>query len=378
MRKLSSQLKPAARAPQRRAFTLIELLVVVLIMLLLAGISLPVIAPALDTRRLRETSRSITAFLNAARNDAMRNGRPVGVAFERYTDPASGNSIPGMSIILRQVEVPPPYAGDYTTSQVQVIGAGTNLQITGFPSNDVGWQNAVRVGDMVKLNYQGPTYQITFAADINPADSYIDEISKNGDPSSTPWTLQPLNGAVAPANLLAATAANPAIVPFQISRQPVKSAATPLQLPESVVIDLYYSGIGAWGSEFRAADLGINTPPTDTLPAIIMFSPSGLVDRVYGSRWTGSQVVAVDLIPPAPVHFLLGKRERLLNNVETDITAEGMMNFRDLENLWISVFPQSGLITSTEVAAVDPASLGTNAIQQSRALAQQGHAHGGR
>lgn len=341
----------------KSGFTLIELLVVILIIGLVAGVTIPVIAPALDGRRIRESSRLITAYLNGARDTAMRNGRPVGVLFERYIDPTSGNALPGMSVVLRQVEVPPPYSGDTVNSRMSVVSAGTNLTAE-LPVAEVGWQGIVRIGDFVKLNYRGPIYQITGGGNPNPS-GYL-----QGAQGANAWILTPqANGPVYSVATL---------VPFQVMRQPVKSSAQPLQLPDGVIIELNVSGYGAGGIEY--APIAVN----DTLPVAVMFSPSGMVERVFGSTIVAGNPVPVSVVPSMPIHFLLGKRERLLNTNPTDITADGMMNHRDLENLWITIWPQSGLITSSPVAEVAAASTGAAAIGESRTFAAQGRGMGGR
>jgi hypothetical protein len=314
-------------------------LVVIFIVMLLAGISIPVIAPTLDSRRLREASRSITAYLQGARDTAMRNGRPVGVMFERYVDRASGSAIAQMSIVLRQVEVPPPYAGDTLTSRMQVIAPDTTLTTLNVTSvlPDVGWQNLIRIGDIVQLNYQGTYYQITDGP-YNASDP--NRYLSSPPTSSAPWKLTPLG------NMPSYLAAG-ATLPYQIFRQPVKSANPPLQLPESLVIDLQFSGLDAQGVEFSP----INT--SDVFPVVVMFTPSGTVERIYGSVADGGNVIPTSRPVTAPIHFLLGKRERVNNIDLTDRTPEGMSNVCDLENLWISVHPQSGMITAAPVGNVD-------------------------
>jgi hypothetical protein len=340
-------------------------LVVILIMLIVAGVSIPVIAPSLDSRRLRETSRAITAYLQGARDTAMRNGRPVGVMFERYVDRTSGAAMPGMSIVLRQVEVPPPYAGDTLLSRIDVVYVPPNLEIRNFKNGDIGWMNLIRIGDLVRLNFQGSMYLISSGPfDPNDPQRYL-----NQPPSTTPWRCTPLGNV--PPNL-----ALGAEVPFQIFRQPVRSSNPPLQLPESLVIDLQYSGMGT-GTDFKP--LNDSLPVNDLLPVMVMFSPSGTVERIYGSQLSGGNVVPYSSPATATLHFLLGKRERV-NNDRADITPEGLANFRDLENFWISIHPQSGLITATEVAQIntpDPTDF-LSQLSQSRLYAEHGQAIGGR
>ncbi len=87
------------------------------------------------------------------------------------------------------------------------------------------------------------------------------------------------------------------------------------------------------------------------------------------------------------VHLLVGKREKLpaqaylkTDDVETQSQKH---NFRDLENIWISINPKTGSVGTAEVAQVDDASITANpplpeAIKQSRAYAISGQSMGGR
>jgi hypothetical protein len=92
-----------------------------------------------------------------------------------------------------------------------------------------------------------------------------------------------------------------------------------------------------------------------------------------------------------PVYFLLGQREKLphVTYTQTDPpeTQAEKHNFRDLENLWVSINPQTGLITTSEMAQLPNESslTGANenalliqAIPQSRQYATSAQNMGGR
>ncbi len=85
--------------------TLLELLIVLLILLMVTAASVPIIAPALRNRQVREGARMLSAYLGAAKARAVETGRPVGVMFERF------NGQP-FALTVSQMEVPPPYSGD--------------------------------------------------------------------------------------------------------------------------------------------------------------------------------------------------------------------------------------------------------------------------
>lgn len=353
---------------KRRGFTLVELLVVILIVGILAGIALPVILPTLDTRRLREASRTVTSYLNGARDTAMRNGRPVGVMFERFSVTDDGGTTrqqPKMSIVLRQVEVPPPYAGDTIASRA-LLGGGQILGLGGVTKNAMGvWEvtgpdygvtRLVKPGDLIRFNYQGAYFQIASGT----ADTIDNRYLKPPTPTE-PWTISSLG--VIPVHIQAATVAAPIALPFQIIRQPVKSANPAMQLPESLVIDMEYSGVGGTGSDFSSV-YGVQ-------PVVVMFAPDGTASHIYYNNLRTSVGSAI--------HLLLGKRERLDNTWAAGQAGDDMSNLQDLENFWISIHPQSGLITSSNVGAIDAAAtLPVDALKQSRVFAESAQAPGGR
>lgn len=356
----------------RRGFTLVELLVVIMIMLMVAVSTLPMILPALDSRRLREASRMITAYLQGARDTAMRNGRPVGVMFERYIDRESGSLLQQFSIVLRQVEIPPPYCGDSLTSTMTVQASGSIVNVTNFPQGDIGWTNLVRLGDIVQLNNQGTLYQIT-GGQYNTSGTYINYLSAS--PTTTnPWVLTPIAPGSIPSSFYLSTGVS---VPFKIIRQPstagttLKSANPPLQLPESLVIDLQFSGVDS-NTNPLAQDF-IWAGANDFGP-IVMFSPSGAIDRVY--------YAATYAIPTSTVHFLLGKREQVADGTayiaanNTTASPAGT-NLADLDNLWISIHPQTGLVTSTPLGDINTPGYGSW-IAASRQFASTGQVAGGR
>ena len=64
-------------------------------------------------------------------------------------------------------------------------------------------------------------------------------------------------------------------MPYQIIRQPIKSAAQPLQMPGDTVVDLTQSGVGLTG--ISATFQGVPPYPNP----IIMFGPTGAVGYVY-------------------------------------------------------------------------------------------------
>ena len=103
---------PAARNnSNRQGMTLVELLVVTVLLSILVTTAIPVISPNNDSRKIREASRSINAYLAAAQAKAIETGRPYGVEFTRLSDSTGSGEDNGACIQLTQIEVPPHYTG---------------------------------------------------------------------------------------------------------------------------------------------------------------------------------------------------------------------------------------------------------------------------
>lgn len=105
-------------ATMRGGFTLVELLVVIFIMLLITAVTIPVIAPAMNNRDVREAARMIDVFINGARTRAKLNGHPYGVMLERM--PGQPNGV----VTLSYCEQPDAYSGDYQASGIRMLGNG--------------------------------------------------------------------------------------------------------------------------------------------------------------------------------------------------------------------------------------------------------------
>jgi type II secretory pathway pseudopilin PulG len=382
--------------------TLIELLVVVSIMMLLAMIAMPAMRPAMENRQSREAARAVNVFFGAVRNRAIQTGRPCGALIQRFENQ------PQAGTVLQQVEMPPPYAGELTDSVVRAqtwTYRPTNPVTLHWPDGtvlvklmlraDSGSRRQydffadIRRGDLVQLNGQGPWYTITedpYDTAASPAgwgQDYDFPLKTPSDPSSPidlnagqdndndGWieshflTLK-LNfsqGAMAPwpqrgANFNAGDF-SPA-VPFSVLRQPYvdptgsvivqRSAVAPLQLPRGVVIDLSESGTDS-GPPLEPAG------PNDRSPVVLLFSPNGEATQMYFYNLVTHQYAVTPLTEP--VHFLVGKWNRLPatapNLSANEVPGppkedDGLRNYQDLNNLWVSVNPQTGLVVCSKIA----------------------------
>ena len=321
--------------PASRAFTLIEMLIVVSIMMILVAAGVSVFRPASDSRRIREAARAINVYLSSARNRAMETGRPCGVMLRRL------DSAPLAVLNLDQCEVPPCYTGDTEQSVATVIYLGGNaVEATLDVPLPPGM---VRPNDRIQFNSHGPLYRIISLAD-DPSGQFI--VS-----DTLLLTFDTSQGQMVPWPDLTGTPKPPAS--YRIYRAPVKSVATPLQLPASIVIDLGASGTGV-------------VPFGNTTDVTIVFSPNGSVLWYYGA---GGETLVTD-----PIFLLVGKRERVGNTPQlppTSANEANWSNWQDLNNIWIVINPQTGSVTAGEVA------VGSD-ITEARSLARDAQSMGGK
>jgi type II secretory pathway pseudopilin PulG len=344
----------------RPGITLLELLVAMSILLLITAAALPSLAPNLGQRRIREAARQVDTFLGSARNRAMESGRPTGVLFAPIQLGAGGSafSLPAANV-LYQVEVPAPYCGGSLTSVAQVYTVASNISqgtatVYAAPSlsSDID-TSIVQSGALVQLNHQGPLYSLTGV-------------------STSRLTLQ-LTGATALPGYVPpwpTSQNNAPSVPYEIFRLPIRSVATPLQLPAGTVIDFYYSGVDNPNPAQTGNTDNVNYSPYTLAPSpnnspvftgsvlvngpMILFSPSGAIDSIYAPVAVG----AAQQPSPASglVHLLVGRFDRIDHGGRTPLVDDGLPNWQDSSNLWVTVSPQTGLIGTKENGAVYNAS----------------------
>jgi len=302
----------SAAASGRRAITLIELLVVIAIIGILAGFALREMRLGVEERGIREAARALNVYLGSARNRAMELGRPAGVVIERSAVK------PNAAILARQVEAPPPYAGDTVDARIVLSGAGGNTWAVSFgpsPAAGLSWDRLVNNGDLLQLNFQGPYYVIQMP---DGANKRTIKLLNTADMTSGPRL---------PSDVLAAG------LPFQVFPRPISAGVTPLKLSTDSVIDLQFSGLGdpSNATLFSAEQAG-------PVPIYIMFSPNGGVDRVYAGAFNGAVT--------QPIYLLIGRAER----IPAGTSEDGLDNWQDGNNLWVTINAQTGLVVTSPVA----------------------------
>jgi type II secretory pathway pseudopilin PulG len=311
---------------QRRGITLLELLIVMVLLVMVTAAAIPIMAPATESRRMRESARLVSSYFGNAQSRAIALGRPVGVMIERLPNN------PTASMDLSMVEVPPPYAGEWLDSRVRIEQAGPQSATVTFlsPDDAAAAATLVQPGDQIKFHYRGDLYRI---------------VSLSGGAMQISWTVDRVAPPFTPPGVGVA---------YQIFRQPVRSSDAPVQLPAGAVIDLNYSGTGHPSfPDGTFASTGTNHP------IIITFTPSGAVEAIYHSG-------QAPIRPTSAIFLLIGKSERVPPG-----SSPSEQNWADLGNLWVAINPQSGLLTTTENA------VGAN-VNEARAFARSAQNMGGR
>jgi type II secretory pathway pseudopilin PulG len=359
---LAKRRRTGAFPVRRPAMTLVELLIVVSIAVLLLGVAIPLMKPALEEGRLREASRQLNTYVNLAQARAAERGRPVALWIERLEN----NPNAAQQVYL--AESPPPYSGDIVGARAFFPAAPDTstdpwTMTVGFDAMSATLPALAKPGDVIKFDFKGPQYPITF---IGPGTITI-ALPRRNDP-------RPQNPAAG--------------LPYQIFRQPIKSMATPLQLPGDVILDLQFSGMGWSGREFFANP---SLPPPQLTqmeknPVMIAFTPGGQVDHVaYGGMAYSATGV---------IHLLVGRVEKMADPISglgvagtlpfsaTDMTATTYSeNIVDPASLWISIGHRNGAVSSAENAwlrqPVGTPNL-TDSLLAAREFAQSKQTMGGR
>jgi prepilin-type N-terminal cleavage/methylation domain-containing protein len=390
-----------------RGLTLIELLVTIVIMVtVLAGV-IPMLSPNNDARKIREAARALSSMFAQAQAQAVRDGRPAGVAFRE----SDGNGIALEAFFINE---PQPFAGMAPNSQVRflleddpttgyvdsIVTAvqfvlGGTLDPTATSTNDAYAFDPLpprtfKFGDTITAG--GFLFEIT---DPDQNGDGNDDTARSQDPFQRGdfYTDKPDNPraqfqctyigenvfeprAVMPHD--PPSGVNPPVhgwtnpQPYVIRRQPANTSDEPLQFPRAIGIDLQGSGVD--GMDLIPPHANSPPPPRRPVPTDrsfdtggvddvvgVMFGPSG---RVTGFYFNGLKYPRIER-----VHLLVGKIESGnptsgagsrfdFSDVqdEQDSEVERRMrevNWTDPDSMWVTIATSSGRIVTNENRVID-------------------------
>lgn len=345
----------------RAGLTLVELLVVIAVLATVTVASIPIVLPALDSRRVRESARILSTQLAAAQTLAISEGRPAGLWIERLAADRTG------AIDLYLCQSPEPYSGDTLSSVINVqhtSGTPQACQVTFDTAADASWRPSrvtnigpLRPGDLIQLDHRGAWYRfpgntpshtggatnttVTGADGVDYLDTSASKQIEPTSPNDYDASGNPLFPTLPPRANVATFNPTPFphppndvgwYVPYRIIRQPTKLATGSVSLPTGAVLDTFHSGQGSgqWGG-----------PLPGTSPVLIVFNATGALDSM---QLPGAAPLPVT----QPLHLLIGKREKLNGTAKND----GERNLYDLESMWVTTNPQTGLVTTAEMASI--------------------------
>jgi prepilin-type N-terminal cleavage/methylation domain-containing protein len=387
-----------------RGMTLIELLVVIVILTTLVGGVLPLVSPNNDSRKISEAARSMQTYFMQAQAEAARIGRPVGVGFRE----TAANS--GVALEVFQLTVPKPYYGSSSLSRVGATAL--TIASAGGPKPELyqGSRYPQYVGAQLysvnsRMTMEDPQTRVPIADPLPPKMFRVgDTVIAQGnrfviiddlrcpaakDINSENWYVNPASNKPGFENQLFCVRldevqmqdeAQPLAPPptgysYAIHRQPMADSATrmtsseaPLQLPSSIAIDLWASGIEA----DRLGNIEDVPPLEDTtipgspvqLPYTVgvMFSPNGGIESIWIN---GKKITEL-----SKMFFLIGRQEN--GNPDptlyTDWGGDGRtrmsddelkerrskVNWLNMDSRWLLVNANDGRISVSANASLDP------------------------
>ena len=316
---------------KRSGVTLLELLVVASVMLTLAAGSVPGIKPMRESQQTSNAASAVSTYLNRARARAMTTGRPCGVTFEYYEGTYDEVEDMGSAcVILRQVEVPPFYSG---------LDTGANVTVKADFDDD-GIVDDSFVDDPDSPYYGEPIRRLMPG---NHADVYWDIFVANEKSPSIQFdncgSFYPIYNNTYIVKLPGLEFPSRLNVPFKVKRDPRPTMTAPIGLTQGAVVDLEFSG---WGE----AELDLFALGADVT---VMFSPSGEVEYVQDGFGTH--------VPTETLYFLIGRWDRLAvlgydvdaYGDDVTLTEDGLWNYEDGSNFWVTINPRTGLVSTVEV-----------------------------
>jgi len=327
----------APSAGRRRGMTLIELMVVIAVVVIALGMMATMMRPMMEETKIREASRLVNVFIGGAQARAVQLNRPVGVLLERLVKPPDPRT--NACVQLYIAETPPVYGGDTLLADAR----GVTATQAGLYGSDLA-AKLVEPGDLIKFDFKGDKYRIHAVSPGAAGSPTTVQFSRLRGDESVSTDLKPAPQATEESYTDATTGSSTiAGVPYQIFRRPRRSSADPLQLPATTVLDLTHSGVG---------DSGVFT---STGSVIISFAADGSVEHVY-------EEVSDDYKPMRPgatIHLLIGRFSQL-----------GAANLADQRGRWVSVAPQSGVVTTVENLGGTLAAARALAIQRQQTASQ--------
>lgn len=360
-------------------------MVVLVIMSLLVAAVIPMMAPATQTRRLREGARILNTMIGTAQAEAVGTNRLSGIWLEKFSVETGQESDRGAVMNVYYCEEPQPFAGFSDNSAVILRsdvegGPITRVRfILDYPNpnnpelsyhSDPIPPKMLRPGDRIEV--AGALFKLIYDPkwpNLLDNDGFF-QATMGSSPAELPCSPDPVQFKIWNFNFVLSSQEEDNYVwtyprPYVIHRLPVKTSTEPIQLPSGIVIDLEGSGDGSdyygfFHDPLRPFPLdrdGNPIPNDNNDPVIILFAPDGTLSEIYRNAGLDSisKVYPLPLIysPQGAIHLLVGRRENV-NESRSDqsFTENNKANWVNLESMWVSISPQTGRVVTNENAKV--------------------------
>ena len=351
------------------AFTLIEVLIVLSLLLVLAGIALPTTKEILSDQKVSRAARSISAYFNEARSEAIAKSRYVGVRIERLIVPGTTGSDEinfgtATSIRLRRITGQPSYSGEAADARVAIVSTANGIANLEFARADnllltLANEPNPPIGNGSLIEFPGgklyPLGSIVVGATVT-AQIDLNAPANPLDPNSS--ETFPLGHRL------------PAIGQFKyrIHRRPTVSAAKSLPFTRGIALDLNHSGIGVTGNQFIPTSAGVNQPID------ILFGPDGQIASVSLDSLGNSGP------PIGMIYLCLGTTDGVIEPPDPAVAATLaelyqsddtiVSNITNPDSIWVVINPGTGRVATAPFVAIDgvPASIGEGLVN-ARSLA---------
>ena len=316
----------------QKGMTLVELLVVVAIIGLLLAVSVPLLRPALASRKTSNAAQVLASAFQQARMKSMQEGRSYGLLLIPY------DIAPTVAVQLRLQRSVPSVVNP---ENIRVVVRDGTIIPCRFNAGNAEWvvlggadpdrvavEKLLVPGSMIQFNRIGRWF--TIGANFTLAGPY-DNLNLPIDPvPNAPTSKDALE--------------------YCITSGPT-STWTPQQvMPRGSVVDLAFSGGETLDFEGAPKDDGVGIPPSfkSNDEIIVMFSPAGHVDLLY-----------VNGLPKRVnemLFFCVGEWDRQVDAGGNSLAEDKKSNLEVPATYWVTIHPKTGEIRIAENAPI-PASV---------------------
>jgi len=316
----------------QKGMTLVELLVVVAIIGLLLAVSVPLLRPALASRKTSNAAQVLAGTFQQARMKSIQEGRSYGLMLVPY------DTAPAVAVQLRMQKSAPV---SVNPEHIRVVVRNGTIIPCRFNAGNAEWDVLIgahpdRVavekllvpGAMIQFNRIGRWF--TIGTGFTLAEPY-DNLNLPIDPiPNAPTSKDALE--------------------YCITSGPTSTWTPQMVMPRGTIVDLAFSGGEAIDFEGNPKDDGVGIPPNfnPNDEVIVMFSPAGHVDLLYVN---GRPKRVNEML-----YFCVGDWGRQVDAMGNSLAEDKKSNLEVPATYWVTIHPKTGEVRIAENAPI-PASV---------------------